>query len=1067
MSGPSTPEQRRTSGDDAASPALGTAPTIRSKESQAFSQAGTLVLNSGIPAFEENSIYIPTGAENELTYTTVEAWWGATTAGAKDPKTIVYSIERVLRQILNCSDALAYGLCAILDKGWETETFQRALGINDEKQLWNYLRDQSDIWRQALAKRETYKSTTHIKIRTVKTILEALPDTVVTGTQGHPTKVTATLVILLGHPDSPWNVAHLGRDTLAAFQKVVEVAKVKAGGQPFKTSYWIRFINRTLFERITESRRGQVLRKFRPIRRDILHLLDRIETQGPWFTEEESPRIRSKEINEWNKANPRASRESPMAMHPKFFVLCTREEVELFKERTPAPSSPMHARVTSLNVLGDPASLPSIAEVLSQQTPDATEPRQRAESTITLTEGVAPGTRMLAHGTGPRRIIPVQSPPPNLPTSRGAITGQDDLSYDDNDLDDFEIANDLEGDEDFADDISTNEFDGADDPDYDNVQHTRDARRTIAARNKRDKTCGCDIDKIEAKILNQIKRDKKLTAAQLMTLMRDFYNATRQSRAINQFPVCKPHLIILAGKIGLKTAGLSTEDLWHRVTQICQRPNDLGNHKLTLAMTHWFTSASKALVPSDYLRIYRFPTQEQQQMSGWNTQYRLNVAGHYIKGNALRECHEDGTINVDCFGWLWEHVPELASMRDQVRQKCPPNMLEYLYPTTLADLFKLEFDCYLWHQRRVNDKDNLGWLRDCWYSLAQDVVRQDPYYYFLYIMLREDNGYKLISYPYYCKYTLEHDKTGFRHIDLNIPKLLAEQRGKYQIQGSLSLDNEKETDCTIVVKGFHKDEVIRTWYNHHKDKISNGYVHNMRKVYNKQDEQEFGPFVPVPCKAGQVRITQPHLPHGALGPAQGARRTILPWYVRVQDDNSTLEIVEAGTWEELSLAHISKSLPPATPSGYGIMYGRPPYRFPGSGTFISQSPLSQALVGRRRWNDYKLLDQVEKMMKSSEDVEQARWAYRKEVCSKIPALWQEFVKREIQEFGEYSFFYCKRRNLPQPEAWEGDEGRIRHITQQDKQVVEYAKKLETRRKGNYLTKAVEQDESDDSGVDEE
>src|SRR5205809_6804756 len=72
MSGPSTPEQRRTSGDDAASPALGTAPTIRSKESQAFSQAGTLVLNSGIPAFEENSIYIPTGAENELTYTTVK-----------------------------------------------------------------------------------------------------------------------------------------------------------------------------------------------------------------------------------------------------------------------------------------------------------------------------------------------------------------------------------------------------------------------------------------------------------------------------------------------------------------------------------------------------------------------------------------------------------------------------------------------------------------------------------------------------------------------------------------------------------------------------------------------------------------------------------------------------------------------------------------------------------------------------------------------------------------------------------------------------------------------------------
>ncbi len=87
-------------------------------------------------------------------------------------------------------------------------------------------------------------------------------------------------------------------------------------------------------------------------------------------------------------------------------------------------------------------------------------------------------------------------------------------------------------------------------------------------------------------------------------------------------------------------------------------------------------------------------------------------------------------------------------MRNKNRQKCPSNMLNYLYPMNLADLFKLEFDCYLWHQRHVNDKDNLGWLRNCWYSLAQDVVRQDPFYYFLYIMLREDNVYKLILYPY-------------------------------------------------------------------------------------------------------------------------------------------------------------------------------------------------------------------------------------------------------------------------------------------------------------------------------
>jgi hypothetical protein len=1066
MSSPSSSEQRQTSRRRITSPPEHTL-AIRSREPDAFAQAGALVLGSGIPAFEEGSIYIPTGAENELTYTTVEAWWDATIAGTKDPKTIVYSIERVLRQILSCSDALIYGLCAILDKGLQTKTFQKAVGISDEKQLWNYLRDQSDTWRQALAKRDTYKNTTYIKIRTVKTILEILPDITIPDKQGRPTKAKATIVILLGDAFSPWNVAHLGRDTLAVFQKVVEAAKQKAGDRSFSTSYWVRFINRALFERVAEGRRGHILRKFRPIKRDVQRLLERIQEHGPWFTEQDSPRITSKEIEQWNKANQRVSSQSPMAMHPKFFVLCTQEEVQLYKEQTPTPPSPMHARVSSLNVLGDQSNLPSIAEVMSQTQADVTEPGQRAGSTITLTEGAAPDTRMIAHGAGPWRVIPVRPAPPNLPTSRGAIAGRDSLEYDDDDLDDFEVANEPEGDEDFADDISTNEFDGADDPDYDVIQHTRNARRTIAARNKRDQTCGCDTDRIEQRILNSIKRDKKLTPAQLMTLMRDFNQATRQSHSIGQYPVCKAHLIILAGKIGLKTAGLTTEELWYRVIRICQRPNELGDHKLASATMHWFTSASKALVPSDYLGIYCFPTRERKRMGGWTTEHRLKVADHYLKSENFQEWSDSGTINLDCFGWLWEHVPELASMRKDARNKCPSDILDYLHPITLADLFKLELDCYLWHQRRVNDKDNLGWLRDCWYSLAQDVVRQDPYYYLLYIMLREDNAYKLISYPYYCKYTRENDKTGFRHIDLNIPKLLSEQRGKYQIQGNLSLDDESETDCTIVVKGFHKDEVIRTWYNRRQDKISDGYVHNMRKVYNKQDEQEFGAFEPVPCKAGQVRITQPHLPHGALGPAQGARRTILPWYVRVQDDNSTLEIVEAGTWEELSVAHISKSLPPATPSGYGVMYGKPPYRFPGSGTFVSESPLSQALVGRRRWNDYELLDQVEKMMKSPDEVERVHKSFREEAHQKIPKLWQGFVEREIKEFGEYSFFRCTRKKLPRPEPWEGDEERIRHIIQQDKQVIEYAKKLETRRKGNYLTKAVEQDESEDSGVDDD
>jgi hypothetical protein len=74
MSSSPPSEQRPASSRRVESPPRESPLVIRSKESEAFSQTGAIVLGSGIPAFEEDSIYIPTGAKNELTYTTVQAW---------------------------------------------------------------------------------------------------------------------------------------------------------------------------------------------------------------------------------------------------------------------------------------------------------------------------------------------------------------------------------------------------------------------------------------------------------------------------------------------------------------------------------------------------------------------------------------------------------------------------------------------------------------------------------------------------------------------------------------------------------------------------------------------------------------------------------------------------------------------------------------------------------------------------------------------------------------------------------------------------------------------------------
>jgi hypothetical protein len=90
------------------------------------------------------------------------------------------------------------------------------------------------------------------------------------------------------------------------------------------------------------------------------------------------------------------------------------------------------------------------------------------------------------------------------------------------------------------------------------------------------------------------------------------------------------------------------------------------------------------------------------------------------------------------------------------------------------------------------------------------------------------------------------------------------------------------------------------------------FVHRLNKqIYREADADKFGiRWTSVPCKRGEVRITLPHISHGAQGPSTGTRRTILPWFVGLQNDMSTLEIAEAGTWEHMRDAHIGLTAGP-------------------------------------------------------------------------------------------------------------------------------------------------------------
>jgi hypothetical protein len=85
-----------------------------------------------------------------------------------------------------------------------------------------------------------------------------------------------------------------------------------------------------------------------------------------------------------------------------------------------------------------------------------------------------------------------------------------------------------------------------------------------------------------------------------------------------------------------------------------------------------------------------------------------------------------------------------------------------------------------------------------------------------------------------------------------------------------------------------------------------------------------------PNRAGEGRYASLFLTcyTGVYGPAKGERRTILPWFCGLQNDLETLEVVESGTWSDLSVAHRDMVAARLSPSGLANRYGAIPFAFP-------------------------------------------------------------------------------------------------------------------------------------------
>jgi hypothetical protein len=279
-------------------------------------------------------------------------------------------------------------------------------------------------------------------------------------------------------------------------------------------------------------------------------------------------------------------------------------------------------------------------------------------------------------------------------------------------------------------------------------------------------------------------------------------------------------------------------------------------------------------------------------------------------------------------------------------------------------------------------------------------------WYALTVAARPDKLWRLISYPYVTKDTDRGgEATGFLHLDLDLQAFVEDGQGSNRLTSSLSLDDEEEDGCTVVAKGFHQH--IRAWFRQllQRGWKGSGPTTNCSSAYQAEDRAKWGEPVGVPCPAWGVRITLPQLIHGSTPVSRRRRRTILPWFMGIDQDHEKLEVPGCVGWGEVRRCHLDLEVPARDPSGYGHRLGAPRERFAGSVMLGSSSALGDALVGRRKWTDLEAMWERDTLLGGDGE---AAWNYvqgvRARLVEQYLATFSSMVRAEQEQFLEKSYF---------------------------------------------------------------
>ncbi|EFW18042.1 conserved hypothetical protein [Coccidioides posadasii str. Silveira] len=236
--------------------------------------------------------------------------------------------------------------------------------------------------------------------------------------------------------------------------------------------------------------------------------------------------------------------------------------------------------------------------------------------------------------------------------------------------------------------------------------------------------------------------------------------------------LCYDHAKLMASKLGLQTHTLNREELLNCLTYIHRNCCNISSVKTDDSIYLWFHLANRPARTEDALDIYKFkhqpiiPLVTNMRTFDFNQYTQITEVNKFITSNLQKKWETTGSVVILQLMHWWNDKLQGAT-------------------TTVLTQVNGEYNMYYHHH------------------ISQQLMHQDSVYYLWYILTRPDHAWKLISYPYYAKYAKPGDKTGFCHIDVNVPDAITTERGVNMIQEFLILTAEEPGDCTEILPEMH------------------------------------------------------------------------------------------------------------------------------------------------------------------------------------------------------------------------------------------------------------------------